>query len=553
MLRLAFIIVLTPTASFAARSSTASIANRKRKCQAVSVQMCEEVYATASSFGSKTADAAFIAEVLAQDVAEVGAALKVLTGSNSSASCSRLCNALLNDGKQYLGSKIPSQVNQACLDARCQDRMDVDDMVLAHYRLSSPYEDEGEEFESEQDFEPRSADDDELAEKHGAGTSSASSGAIMRQMLNVFFALYPAPDDTQGVKSPFLGPKLARRAELKKKMFTAVQKANAWMASSLRKLGGARAKNFVRKWFGQHADQDLALHQIRQVLSEAQQAVSNAVIRKGGGGHDRYGGKHNCGDTNTTYAYVYPGLTERVGTEHRHVIYMCDFVLGMDDWVEVSGTLIHEATHHFGTFDFEYGHGPCEELAKNDPMSALHNADNFEYFVDDLVANWQQGSEKTWLKPLEDSEGTRWEVGQQIAVRDYEEAPWKLAWVVGIKHGLVIARLPSSPRKSWRWFNHVSALEDAEDAVTMGDRVLVKDKKNDKWQSGTVIGLDGAEQTRVYLDEHKERRPCHGKRCRHRKSGHDGWKYVELEGSNGQRTEMLEASFDDFDDLETKS
>ncbi|KAF6759242.1 hypothetical protein DFP72DRAFT_886098 [Ephemerocybe angulata] len=81
------------------------------------------------------------------------------------------------------------------------------------------------------------------------------------------------------------------------------------------------------------------------------------------------------------YAYVYP---QDPGT-----IYICGAFWGAHKTGTDSraGTIIHEATH-FAAYgdeasDWALGQGACLDLAKNDPDKAIHNADSYEYFMED--------------------------------------------------------------------------------------------------------------------------------------------------------------------------
>jgi peptidyl-Lys metalloendopeptidase len=51
------------------------------------------------------------------------------------------------------------------------------------------------------------------------------------------------------------------------------------------------------------------------------------------------------------------------------------------------GVIVHEASHYDaggGTDDHEYGEVPALDLAKDDPEKARNNADNIEYYCEDL-------------------------------------------------------------------------------------------------------------------------------------------------------------------------
>jgi peptidyl-Lys metalloendopeptidase len=92
---------------------------------------------------------------------------------------------------------------------------------------------------------------------------------------------------------------------------------------------------------------------------------------------------YQCDNRQGIYAYVFPG-------DRTHQIYLCgNFwsskeVGGFDT---KAGTLIHELSHFsdiVGTDDWVYGTEGARNLASTDPARAVDNADNFEYFSEDL-------------------------------------------------------------------------------------------------------------------------------------------------------------------------
>ncbi|MFZ5636843.1 MAG: M35 family metallo-endopeptidase [Pseudomonadota bacterium] len=96
---------------------------------------------------------------------------------------------------------------------------------------------------------------------------------------------------------------------------------------------------------------------------------------------DQTGGqvKINCGCTQNYYAYVFKG-------DH-YQIYVCNLfwsapLAGTDS---KAGTLIHEMSHFTivaDTDDHAYGQSLAANLANTDPIQALDNADNHEYFAE---------------------------------------------------------------------------------------------------------------------------------------------------------------------------
>ncbi|KAK7040256.1 hypothetical protein VNI00_009722 [Paramarasmius palmivorus] len=86
----------------------------------------------------------------------------------------------------------------------------------------------------------------------------------------------------------------------------------------------------------------------------------------------------DCPDENT-YAYVYPDI---FGTIHLCNAFWKSALVGEDSQ---AGTLVHESTHFTviaGTKDFAYGRTSAEKLAATNPVQALGNADNHEYFAE---------------------------------------------------------------------------------------------------------------------------------------------------------------------------
>jgi len=92
---------------------------------------------------------------------------------------------------------------------------------------------------------------------------------------------------------------------------------------------------------------------------------------------------HGPDCTPGVYAYVFPGTEP-------NTIYLCDgfwgaVTVGFDSR---PGVLIHEMSHlKAGTDDHAYGTTACRDLASTDPATAIDNADNYEYYAEDL--NWK--------------------------------------------------------------------------------------------------------------------------------------------------------------------
>jgi peptidyl-Lys metalloendopeptidase len=85
----------------------------------------------------------------------------------------------------------------------------------------------------------------------------------------------------------------------------------------------------------------------------------------------------------SVYAYVYP--------TQPYKIYVCGAFWNapMTGTDSKGGTLVHEMTHFnvvAGTDDWAYGQANAAALAASDPVKALNNADNHEYFAENTPA-----------------------------------------------------------------------------------------------------------------------------------------------------------------------
>ncbi|CCO37507.1 deuterolysin M35 metalloprotease [Rhizoctonia solani AG-1 IB] len=91
---------------------------------------------------------------------------------------------------------------------------------------------------------------------------------------------------------------------------------------------------------------------------------------------------YNCScNVEDAYAYVYPNGP--------YTVYLCPaFWRAPDEGADSkAGTLIHEQTHftvNGGAEDIAYGREGCRGLATSDPDKAVQNADNYEYFAENI-------------------------------------------------------------------------------------------------------------------------------------------------------------------------
>lgn len=98
-----------------------------------------------------------------------------------------------------------------------------------------------------------------------------------------------------------------------------------------------------------------------------------------------------------TFAYVYPDRPYRV--------HLCAAFFNMPSSVALvpslmaydsgtrEGTIIHEVSHFertAGTDDICYNRSECRRMTLRDPDSALQNADNYQYFTEDVMFAWRR-------------------------------------------------------------------------------------------------------------------------------------------------------------------
>ncbi|SHJ21078.1 M35 family metallo-endopeptidase [Wenxinia saemankumensis] len=137
------------------------------------------------------------------------------------------------------------------------------------------------------------------------------------------------------------------------------------------------------RWFGRYSDRNAET--VRRNLKAVHDAISLDEINV----RCINEGFEGCKDG--TYAYVFR-------EEHYHVHLCPSFRLlpAMFDFDAADprmengtreGTIIHELSHFVviaGTDDHCYARGPCSDMARRDPFSAIRNADSYQYFAEDV-------------------------------------------------------------------------------------------------------------------------------------------------------------------------
>mmetsp|Transcript_18168 Transcript_18168/g.31895 ORF Transcript_18168/g.31895 Transcript_18168/m.31895 type:complete len:514 (-) Transcript_18168:20-1561(-) len=160
-------------------------------------------------------------------------------------------------------------------------------------------------------------------------------------------------------------------------------KAQAQMAAAIR--DSLKDKEQLKIWFGDTSGE--TRQRIRFVLNSIDKVLINVAYKPGG---------ETCSDT--TYAFVYPYGGKSKNEKGQFVYYMCDYYFKVPLGEQIE-TLTHEGSHHavgftddvrFETEYYEgevtaYGRDLCRILARDHPKDALKNADNYCYYINDLV------------------------------------------------------------------------------------------------------------------------------------------------------------------------
>jgi len=151
----------------------------------------------------------------------------------------------------------------------------------------------------------------------------------------------------------------------------------------------ARIQQFVLRWFGR-GDQT-TVNTVVLVLKRTSDWVNSvslyclyandgALVESVKAPDGTIVLRDTAGDT---YAYVNPGDLTKINLGLK---FFTAPATGMDSKL---GTFVHEVTHYFltgNTEDIRYDKDMCLQLAQHDPDSALKNADNYEYFIEEWLA-----------------------------------------------------------------------------------------------------------------------------------------------------------------------
>ncbi|TPO13740.1 M35 family metallopeptidase [Mesorhizobium sp. B1-1-5] len=173
---------------------------------------------------------------------------------------------------------------------------------------------------------------------------------------------------------------------------TAQADAKGTLNSAIHFLAGGDAKTqqLVTRWFGRSDQATVAA--VSSVLSRTSDWVDKVALyclyENDGTLVDSVtapDGSIILRDTaGSTYAYVDPGDLTKINLG---LAFFNAPAIGVNSKL---GTIVHEVTHYFltgNTDDIGYGKDDCLQLAKDNPESALKNADNFEYFIEEWISS----------------------------------------------------------------------------------------------------------------------------------------------------------------------
>ncbi|MCI5123016.1 MAG: hypothetical protein D3925_00695 [Candidatus Electrothrix sp. AR5] len=167
-------------------------------------------------------------------------------------------------------------------------------------------------------------------------------------------------------------------SEKLKKVRTAQNQAISITSMVNKTLQGLKPENdsIWVKWFGQY--NNTRVKRTKRIYGAAEDKLEKRTkskkINLSCGGL-----KCNKGD----YAYTYTG---GLGNN----IYLCSefWKANRGSWNSPGGVILHEVTHfdQVGpTHDYEYGVKKCKNLAKTSPLKASWNADNYQYYGENVI------------------------------------------------------------------------------------------------------------------------------------------------------------------------
>lgn len=178
------------------------------------------------------------------------------------------------------------------------------------------------------------------------------------------------------------------RKDRQKTWIAYTAKARGIIQVALNRLSKKSEMDVGRRWLGGAAG--AKVFEMREMFNKMLLVLNKATIKKGRNLKDE------CEEGVLAYVFQYergavfvhgdgPQIPENNG---RYVIHICEYFWSVASKVQYKyGTLIHEASHHWGTTDTGYGKIHAKREARTKPNAARTNADNWMWSVLDLASH----------------------------------------------------------------------------------------------------------------------------------------------------------------------
>eukprot|EP00931_Biecheleriopsis_adriatica_P102841 TRINITY_DN77752_c0_g1_i1.p1 TRINITY_DN77752_c0_g1~~TRINITY_DN77752_c0_g1_i1.p1 ORF type:complete len:1031 (-),score=232.00 TRINITY_DN77752_c0_g1_i1:3-3095(-) len=361
-------------------------------------RVCKSMGAGGQAFVSieELADSLSVQPVEAESLL---AAIDLMPGGDP-IDCQQFCEAAVAAAGTLLDETVPAMGDTACFDKQCEEAFDVSESSIQQGNLVS-IGDMGSRLDASDSAEVG------VETPHQSGTTYQSHPSeLLRLALNIHFNIFPAPDEEDtdadvavieqgesllqaGQEKPSFGDQIEEKKH--KILRRATLKAAAWTADAIRKINGR--PEVIKKWL-MVSDKEVktSTKATKKKLTDMVAALGQIHFQKGESRHCSRG----------TFAYVY--LPYKKGDHY--IINICDHFWEVSDDERIS-TLVHEASHHFGTIDVTgkdgkkaYGEEKCLKL---DPSQAKSNADTYMFVVKALATAQQAAftDEKSRLERIE--------------------------------------------------------------------------------------------------------------------------------------------------------
>eukprot|EP00930_Biecheleria_cincta_P079654 TRINITY_DN6756_c0_g2_i2.p1 TRINITY_DN6756_c0_g2~~TRINITY_DN6756_c0_g2_i2.p1 ORF type:complete len:594 (-),score=73.71 TRINITY_DN6756_c0_g2_i2:203-1984(-) len=353
------------------------------------------------------ASAQQLAEALAASIEDVNALLHTVLGNdnliNSEFVIQQFCEQAVLKTPSILGMAAPQNPGLGCVNAECDHgSIDITEETLSQLDLATIPPPNETDTNRAQDIGLIQPDDPALRRQ-----------TLFRSALNVVFGIFPAVDEDAdeltnsllqeqtGPERPgadvAFGPRIRRDRHSKYR--ASALKASAWISTALRRIRYGR--DVTKKWFilRSEAQIDAQIIEARKHLTKMLTAIGHLKLKKGPSRECPVTDKGSSSEGVLAYVWTKIGCSVQStnsceggrscsscgGKEQgRYVMNICEFYWEFGEATR-TGTLVHEASHHFGTDDKKYCEsGGCLSLSS---VKARNNADSYTYFVKELVTS----------------------------------------------------------------------------------------------------------------------------------------------------------------------